>query len=356
MNFTTIRWDHQEQAVVLLDQTQLPNKIIYETCQDLSTVVDAIVKLKVRGAPAIGITAAFGVVVGVKHSQTNDFEKFSKEVTDVVDILAATRPTAVNLFWALERMQKIVCEAQSSPVEEIKQALVKEALQIQREDEITCQQIGRLGAELLQSGHTVLTHCNAGALATSGIVTALAIIYSAQNQGKQIKIYANETRPILQGARLTTWELTQAGIDVTLICDNMAGQVMQERRIDSVIVGADRVAANGDVANKIGTYSVAVLAKTHEVPFYVAAPFSSVDLSVKSGFEIPIEERDPAEIRHGLGKCIALEEVKVYNPAFDITPASYVSAVITERGIARKPYSNSLSALSHQIREPIVSG
>ena len=300
MNFTTIRWDHSEQALVLLDQTLLPSEIVYETCRDLQTVAEAIKQLKVRGAPAIGVAAAFGVVVGVQNSKNVDL--------------------------------------------------------IKSEDEDTCLRIGENGAELLQSGQTVLTHCNAGALATSGIGTALAVIYQAHSEGKKIHVYADETRPVLQGARLTTWELVQAGIGVTLICDSMAAQVMKEVRIDFIIVGADRVAANGDVANKIGTYGVAVLADAHDVPFYVAAPFSSIDLSVKSGHEIPIEEREGTEISYGEGKLAAPEEAEVYNPAFDVTPACYVSAIITERGIAKQPFADSLTALSHQIWEPAVSG
>jgi len=356
MNFTTIRWDHSEQALVLLDQTLLPSEIVYETCRDLQTVAEAIKRLKVRGAPAIGVAAAFGVVVGVQNSKTLDYTSFSREVFDAADILAATRPTAINLFWALERMCQIVRKNRDAPVKDIKQALIQEALLIKSEDEDTCLRIGENGAELLQSGQTVLTHCNAGALATSGIGTALAVVYQAHSEGKKIHVYADETRPVLQGARLTTWELVQAGIGVTLICDSMAAQVMKEGRIDCIIVGADRVAANGDVANKIGTYGVAVLADAHDVPFYVAAPFSSIDLSVKSGHEIPIEEREGTEISYGAGKLAAPEEAEVYNPAFDVTPACYVSAIITERGIAKQPFSDSLTALSHQIWEPAVSG
>ena len=356
MNFTTIRWDHDEGALVLLDQTRLPGEIIYEHCRDLQSVAEAIRRLKVRGAPAIGVAAAFGVVVGVQHSGADDYASICREVDDTADILAATRPTAVNLFWALDRMRRIVREHRGVPAEDIKRALLREAQSIQAEDETTCRLIGEHGAALLHPGQTVLTHCNAGALATSGTGTALAVVYQAHDEGKRIHVFADETRPVLQGARLTAWELARAGIGVTLICDNMAAQVMKEGRIDCVIVGADRVAANGDVANKIGTYGVAVLADAHDVPLYVAAPFSSIDLSIASGHEIPIEEREATEITQGPGGRNAPEEVEVYNPAFDVTPARYVSAIITERGVARQPFAESLDALSHKVWEPYVTG
>ncbi len=356
MNFTTIRWDHDEGALVLLDQTRLPGEIIYETCRDFQSVAEAIRRLKVRGAPAIGVAAAFGVVVGVQHSRADDYASICREVDEAADVLAATRPTAVNLFWALDRMRRTVREHRGVPAEDIKRALLREAQSIQAEDETTCRLIGEHGAALLRPGQTVLTHCNAGALATSGTGTALAVVYQAHDEGKRIHVFADETRPVLQGARLTAWELARAGIGVTLICDNTAAQVMKEGRIDCVIVGADRVAANGDVANKIGTYGVAVLADAHEVPLYVAAPFSSIDLSIASGHEIPIEEREATEITQGPGGRTAPEEVEVYNPAFDVTPARYVSAIITERGVARQPYAESLDALSHKVWEPYVTG
>ena len=356
MNFTTIRWDHDEGALVLLDQTRLPGEIIYEHCRDLQSVAEAIRRLKVRGAPAIGVAAAYGVVTGIQRSGADDYASICGEVDDAADILAATRPTAVNLFWALDRMRRTVREHRGVPAEDIKRALLREAQSIQAEDETTCRLIGEHGAALLRPGQTVLTHCNAGALATSGTGTALAVVYHAHDEGKRIHVFADETRPVLQGARLTAWELARAGIGVTLICDNMAAQVMKEGRIDSVIVGADRVAANGDVANKIGTYGVAVLADAHDVPLYVAAPFSSIDLSIASGHEIPIEEREAAEITQGPGGRNAPEEVEVYNPAFDVTPARYVSAIITERGVARQPYAESLDALSHKVWEPYVTG
>ena len=356
MNFTTIRWDHDEGALVLLDQTRLPGEIIYEHCRDLQSVADAIRRLKVRGAPAIGVAAAYGVVAGIQRNGADDYASICREVDEAADILAATRPTAVNLFWALDRMRRTVREHRGVPAEDIKRALLREAQSIQAEDETTCRLIGEHGAALLSPGQTVLTHCNAGALATSGTGTALAVVYQAHDEGKRIHVFADETRPVLQGARLTAWELARAGIGVTLICDNMAAQVMKEGRIDSVIVGADRVAANGDVANKIGTYGVAVLADAHDVPLYVAAPFSSIDLSIASGHEIPIEEREAAEITQGPGGRNAPEEVEVYNPAFDVTPARYVSAIITERGVARQPYAESLDALSQKVWEPYVTG
>lgn len=356
MNFTTIRWDRDKGELVLLDQTRLPGEVVYARCRDIESVADAIRTLKVRGAPAIGVAAAYGVVLGVRHSTADEYATFGREVDDAADRLAATRPTAVNLFWALERMRRTARENRGAPVEDIKQVLLREAMAIQSEDERTCRLIGEHGAALLRSGQTVLTHCNAGALATSGVGTALAVVYQAHGEGKRISVYADETRPVLQGARLTSWELAQAGIDVTLICDNTAAQVMKEGRIDCVIVGADRVAANGDVANKIGTYGVAVLADAHGVPLYVAAPFSSIDLSIESGGEIPIEEREAAEISDGPGGRTAPEEVEVYNPAFDVTPARYVSAIITERGVARRPYAESLAALSHHAWEPAATG
>ena len=356
MNFTTIRWDRDNDELVLLDQTRLPGEVAYARCRDIESVAEAIRSLKVRGAPAIGVAAAYGVVLGVRQSAADEYEAFGREVDDAADRLAATRPTAVNLFWALERMRRTARENRGAPVEDIKGALLREAMAIQSEDERTCRLIGEHGAALLRSGQTVLTHCNAGALATSGMGTALAVVYRAHGEGKRIHVYADETRPVLQGARLTSWELAQAGIGVTLICDNTAAQVMKEGRIDCVIVGADRVAANGDVANKIGTYGVAVLADAHGVPLYVAAPFSSIDLSMESGREIPIEEREAAEISQGPGGRTAPEEVEVYNPAFDVTPARYVSAIITERGVARRPYAESLAALSHHAWEPAATG
>jgi methylthioribose-1-phosphate isomerase len=355
MKFTTVQWNAETGTVTLLDQTRLPNEIVYDTYRDYRDVAVAIKTLKVRGAPAIGVSAAFGVVLGLQASRAATYEAFKTELDTVIGVLGATRPTAVNLFWALERMRRAAEAFRDHPVEGIKTALTREALAIQTEDQAMCRQIGLHGAALLGQGHTVLTHCNAGALATAGAGTALAVIYQAHREGKRIRVFADETRPVLQGARLTAWELLQEGIDVTLICDNMAGQVMKEGKIDCVIVGADRIAANGDTANKIGTYGVAVLASAHGIPMYVAAPFSTIDLSIRSGADIPIEERNPVEVTEGLGRRTAPEGVRVYNPAFDVTPAALVTAIITERGIARPPYIESLTALAREAWQPAFS-
>lgn len=355
MKFKTIEWNEQDKTVTLLDQTLLPNEEVYESFDDYRAVAAAIKDLKVRGAPAIGVTAAFGVVVGMQHTKATDFEGFMVELNQVIETLAATRPTAVNLFWALERMRRTAESHRAESITTIIKRLKEEALLIQEEDKAMCSQIGVHGATLLEAGSRVLTHCNAGALATAGAGTALAVIYQACQDGKNIQVYADETRPILQGARLTTWELYQENIDVTLICDNMAAQVMKEGRIDCVITGADRIASNGDVANKIGTYGVAVLAKAHNIPMYVAAPFSTIDLDIASGEDIPIEERSSSEINAGMGKRTALEDIPVYNPAFDVTPANLITAIITERGIARYPFVESLAQLSREAWQPEVS-
>jgi len=301
--------------------------------------------MRIRGAPALGVAAAFGVVLGIKDSKAKDFEQFKVEIKRVCDFLRSSRPTAVNLFWGLERMYQIVVNNKDLPLSELKQKLLQEALRIMEEDKRCNQAIGKEGTSLINDGDVVLTHCNAGALATAGYGTALSIIYRAKEEGKRIKVYVDETRPLLQGARLTAWELLREGIEITLICDNMAGWVMKEGKIDKVIVGADRVAANGDVANKIGTYSLAVLAKENKVPFYVACPLSTVDLSIPSGDRIPIELRKDEEVTTFCSKRCAPERVGVYNPAFDVTPSQYISAIITERGICRPPYNENLSKL-----------
>jgi len=306
---------------------------------------DAIKELKVRGAPAIGIAAAYGVVVGVKDIDENDFENFYKEFKKISDYLASSRPTAVNLFWALERMNKVALDNKELSISEIKSALEKEAILIHREDEETCRKIGENGLEVLKDGMTVLTHCNAGRLATAKYGTALAPIYIAKERGMNIKVFADETRPLLQGSRLTAFELQEAGVDVTLITDNMAAMVMGEGKIDLVIVGCDRVAANGDTANKIGTYGVALLAKAHNIPFYIAGPLSTIDLDAATKEEIPIEERGAEEIINGFRKQTAPSGIKVYNPAFDVTPHELITGIITEKGIARPPYNISLKKL-----------
>jgi methylthioribose-1-phosphate isomerase len=320
--------------VRLLDQTLLPTEVQYRECRTVEEMWEAIRMLRVRGAPAIGIAAAMGVVLGVQNHGELTPARFAARLREVTDYLRTSRPTAVNLFWALERMEKYAeaHKANNSPAE-LTHLLLKEALAIEEEDRAICRAIGRVGASLIPAGKGVLTHCNAGGLATADYGTALAVMFTAAADGKIFHVFADETRPLLQGARLTAWELMQRGIDVTLICDNMAAQVMKEGRVQLVITGADRIAANGDTANKIGTYGVALLARAHGIPFYIAAPVSTFDLSLADGSAIPIEQRDPREITQGLGKTIAPEGVKVYNPAFDVTPAELIAAIITEKGL-----------------------
>jgi len=336
----TIEWS--DGKVRLIDQTLLPTEFKYIDCETIEEVWDAIKQLKVRGAPAIGIAGALGVVLGVWNLDVDNYDEFNKEVNRIADYLATSRPTAVNLFWALDRMKETVEQNKNASIAEIKKNLLAEAQKIIDEDNEMCRAIGKNGFELVKNCDTVLTHCNAGGLATASYGTALAVIYAAQEAGKSLQVYADETRPLLQGARLTTFELMQAGIDVTLICDNMAAQVMKEGRIDCVVVGADRIAGNGDAANKIGTYSVAILAKEHKIPFYVAAPTSTFDMSLSSGDEIPIEQRSAEEITEGFGKRTAPADVKVYSPAFDVTPASLIDAIITEKGVIKKPNSQKM--------------
>ncbi|MCY4132338.1 MAG: S-methyl-5-thioribose-1-phosphate isomerase [Nitrospira sp.] len=328
----TVEW--KEGRVWLLDQSRLPGHTELIECADVDAVASAIQELKVRGAPAIGVTAAMGVALGAQSVFETDVPAFEQKILAICDQLAATRPTAVNLFWALTRMKAVVRENRACTVAEIQSRLVQEALAIQQQDIAMCKAMGRQGAVLIKDGQNVLTHCNAGALATAGYGTALGVIRAASEQGKQVHVFANETRPVLQGARLTAWELMEDGIPVTLITDSMAAVVMRQGKIDLCVVGADRIAANGDVANKIGTYGVAVLAKVHDVPFYVAAPSSTIDVSMPSGSAIPIEERPGHEVTTINGEaCIAPKNVDVYNPAFDVTPAEYVTGIITEQGI-----------------------
>jgi len=316
----------------LLDQTVLPAALTYKDCHTVEEVWEAIRSLRVRGAPAIGAAAALGVVLGMRSCQ--DPQVYPARLREVTDYLRTSRPTAVNLFWALDRMDRCLdgCPADTPPTERTRR-LLAEALAICEEDRQTCRAIGLAGAALIRDGQGILTHCNTGGLATVEHGTALAVMFTAAGQGKRFQVYADETRPLLQGARLTAWELQQQGIPVTLICDNMAAQVMKEGRIQLAIVGADRIAANGDTANKIGTYGVAVLARAHGIPFYVAAPISTFDLSLSSGAGIPIEQRDPREVTHGFGKQTAPEGVAVYNPAFDVTPAELIAGIITEKGL-----------------------
>ncbi len=328
----TVEW--KNGAVRLLDQSRLPGAVEFLDCHDYQTVAEAIRTLKVRGAPAIGVTAAMGVALGAQTVQTTNDATFAQTILKICDELAATRPTAVNLFWAIERMRRTLESLKGQPVSAIKKRLISESQAILEEDISLCKTMGRHGAELIQDGQTILTHCNAGSLATAGYGTALGVIRAAWEQGKKINVIADETRPVLQGARLTAWELMQDHIPVTLITDNMAGSLMRQGKIQLCVVGADRIAANGDVANKIGTYSVAVLAKAHNIPFYVAAPYSTIDLNTKTGEDIPIEQRHPSEVTtiHG-SYPVAPKDVAVFNPAFDVTPAELITGIITERGV-----------------------
>jgi len=336
---------YQDGVLRLLDQRRLPNEETWLDYRDYRGVAEAIRSMVVRGAPAIGIAAAFGAWFGARDIQAESFEDFCTEFAQVCAVLAATRPTAVNLCWALERMQSLVRANREQPTVNLKIALEYEALAIAEDDLRLNRAMGRHGESLLADGARILTHCNAGALATGGYGTALGVIRAAVATGKKLSVYADETRPWLQGARLTAWELQRDGIPVTLICDNMAGWLMAQGKIDAVIVGADRIAANGDTANKIGTYSVAVLAKEHDIPFYVAAPTSTIDLTLADGSLIPIEERSPREVTHLGEQRLAPEGVAVYNPAFDVTPARLISAIITENGVARADYRPRLAEL-----------
>jgi methylthioribose-1-phosphate isomerase len=336
----TIEWT--DRGVVMIDQRRLPVEEQYCTCRTYEEVADAIRTMVIRGAPAIGVAAAMGIALGVQQADPTDLDRAFGEICRT---LAGTRPTAVNLFWAIERMQRLYEAQRGRPVAEIRARLVEEAARIKLEDIAINREIGRHGAGLVPDGKTVLTHCNAGALATAGYGTALGVIRAAIEAGKNIDVFADETRPFLQGARLTVWELLQDSIPTTLITDNMAGHFLRSGRIGCVVVGADRIAANGDVANKVGTYSVAVLAKENGIPFYVAAPVSTLDLKLESGERIPIEQRPAAEVTAVFGTRVAPEGTVVENPAFDVTPNRYVTAIITERGVARAPYTESLAAL-----------
>jgi methylthioribose-1-phosphate isomerase len=347
----TIEWiDAPDGGVVrMIDQTRLPNETVLLDCTDLETLAEAIRMLRIRGAPAIGCAAAQGIALVASRSQAADGPALLSELRTARDVLAATRPTAVNLFWALDRMMAKVDElaAIGTPRPELARALIDEAVAITEDDLDRCRRIGKHGAEVIPEGASILTHCNAGALATAGYGTALGVIRAAHEAGKRIHVWVDETRPLLQGARLTAWELQQEGIPCTLITDNMAGYLMQQGRVDCAVVGADRIAANGDAANKIGTYSVAVLAHHHGVPFYVAAPFSTVDFGLACGQDIPIEERDPNEVAflaHLATQPACPAGVRIYNPAFDPTPSDLIAAIITEVGVIRPPYRQTLAA------------
>lgn len=339
----TIEWVNNN--VVMIDQRLLPEKEVYNTYRDYKGVAEAIKKMVVRGAPAIGVAGAFGVAIGASKIKTGDLKAFKKEFARIAKLLASTRPTAVNLFWAIDRMTRTVEENSRLGVAGLKKRLIDEARRIHREDIEINRAMGRHGQKLLKDNSTVLTHCNAGALATAGYGTALGVIRGAVEAGKNIKVFADETRPFLQGSRLTAWELKKDKIDVTLITDNMAGYMMKKGFINSVVVGADRIAANGDTANKIGTYTVAILAKEHGIPFYVAAPTSTIDIKIKHGDFIPIEERDETEVTHMKGIRIAPKGINVRNPAFDVTPARLISAIITEKGVVRAPYAGNIRKL-----------
>ena len=343
----TIEWT--DDGVRMIDQRKLPTVEEYPVFKNYQDVAAAIRLMVVRGAPAIGVAAAMGVALGVRDSKAKNMAELREEFNEITQTLAATRPTAVNLFWAIDRMKRLFKEIAADGAEKrtVADRLIQEALAIQAEDIEGNKRIGRFGQELLPNSGTILTHCNAGALATAGYGTALGVIRAAVENGKRIRVLADETRPFLQGARLTAWELWKDDIDVRVISDNMAGSFMHQGLIDAVIVGADRIAANGDVANKIGTYSVAVLAKQHEIPFYAAAPLSTLDLKIPDGSHIPIEQRDPTEVTHIGSVRVVPEGVPVFNPAFDVTPNSFVTAIITDRGVALPPFTETLQKLNH---------
>src|SRR5712692_3739216 len=348
----TLEWtDH---GVRFIDQTKLPTEETYVTCKTHDQVADVIRTMVVRGAPAIGVAAGMGIALAVKNSKAETAGDLKRDFDQACDLIGKTRPTAVNLFWSIRRMQEKFERIRIRPIPQTKQTLIEEAQRMHDEDIAANQAMGRHGATLMPSEGGVLTHCNAGALATAGYGTALGVIRAAVEAGKKIHVFADETRPFLQGSRLTAWELKKDGIPTTVISDNMAGAMMSQGKIGAIVVGADRIAANGDVANKIGTYTVAILAKEHGIPFYVAAPISTIDLETLDGSQIPIEQRNTREITHIAGKMIAPEGVLVENPAFDVTPAKYVTAIVTERGIARAPYEAALRRLAEEAT--VVSG
>lgn len=342
----SIQW--RQTYVELLDQTLLPNKEVYLKIDNVASMADAIKRLAVRGAPAIGIAAAYGLVLGAKNIPANDFDTFMRELKKIARQLIATRPTAVNLNWAIRQLLDIANGSKNKSIEQILLALEERSVQIHQEDKILCKKIGNFGASLFKKNSVnLLTHCNAGALATGGQGTALSVIYELFRRGKTVHVFADETRPLLQGARLTAWELQKTGIPTTLICDNMAAMVLQKEKIDAIIVGADRIAANGDTANKIGTFNLALLAKTFHIPFYVAAPYSTFDLTINSGDSIPIEERSPDEILRIGGRQFAPDGINIYNPAFDVTPNELITAFITDKDILRSPFSSKIIKQEH---------
>jgi methylthioribose-1-phosphate isomerase len=332
-------------AVVMIDQRKLPADEIYVRCKTAAEVARAIKTMVIRGAPAIGVAAAMGIALGMRKSTATGTQKFAAEFYKICELMASTRPTAVNLFWAIDRMKRAFAAAAEAgeSVDQIKDRLDREAQAIHDEDVASCRALGAFGAAVVPADARILTHCNAGALATAGYGTALGVIRGAVEAGKHVTVFADETRPFLQGARLTAWELVRDGIQTTVIADNMAGSLMRQGRVDLVVVGADRIAANGDTANKIGTYSVAVLAREHGIPFYVAAPLSTIDLGTPDGQHIPIEERNAREVTHAGGAQLVPDGALVWNPAFDVTPHTLIAGIITERGIFRPPYTDSLA-------------
>jgi methylthioribose-1-phosphate isomerase len=341
--FKTVEW--KKDRIVLLDQTRLPGEEVYVECREVRELADCIRRLVIRGAPALGIAVAMGIALGVGKVKTEEVGKLRDEFEHICKIFAATRPTAVNLFWSIERMRKTWELSARTGVEGIKERLKKEALKIYQEDIEINREMGKQGRVLIKDGDRILTHCNAGALGTAGYGTALGVIRAAKEEGKKIEVFACETRPVLQGARLTTWELKKSRIKVTVVTDGAAGFLMQKKMVDLVITGSDRIAANGDSANKIGTYALALSAKAHNLPFYIAAPLSTFDIGIRSGREIPIELRSEQEVTHIMGKRFVPEGVTAWNPAFDVTPAQYISAIITEKGIVRKPYVRNIQRI-----------
>jgi methylthioribose-1-phosphate isomerase len=337
--------------VVMIDQRKLPGDEIYVRCKTAAEVARAIKSMVIRGAPAIGVAAAMGIALGTRNSTATGTQKFAAEFYKICELMAATRPTAVNLFWAIERMKRVFARAAEAgeSVEQIKDRLDLEAERIHDEDVASCRAMGAFGADVVPADAHILTHCNAGALATAGYGTALGVIRGAVEAGKQVAVFADETRPFLQGARLTAWELVRDGIQTTVITDNMAGALMSQGRVNFVVVGADRIAANGDTANKIGTYPVAVLAREHNIPFYVAAPLSTIDLGTPDGARIPIEERNIKEVTHVRGSQLTPDGALIWNPAFDVTPHRFISGIITEKGIFRAPYTESLKRAFEEV-------
>lgn len=344
MDIRTIEWKNNK--IKIIDQTKLPEELEYVYIKDINSLWMAIRTMRIRGAPALGAAAALGLYLGIKDAKTKNFKQFTEDSDKVMKYIASSRPTARNLFWALERIDSIIVRNKEKPIFEIKKLILQEAKMIIEEDRVSCRKIGYFGTRFIENNDAILTICNAGILATIDYGTALGVIYRAYQEGKKIKVFACETRPMLQGARLTTWELKRKGIDVTLICDNMAACLMKQGKISKVIVGADRIAANGDSANKIGTYNLAVLSCYHRIPFYIAAPISTFDFTIKTGKDIPIEQRPEKEITELFFKRpIAARNIKVFNPAFDVTPHNLITAIITDRGIIKPPYRKNIAKI-----------